>query len=66
MRGATKVGVNVNSPDMVYTRTAGYGIGFPATLFLNTVLRALHDLMYGGRFSSGTRPTCYVSYDKGE
>ena len=34
----------------VAPRTAGYGLGFPATLFLSTVLRALHDLSVGGDF----------------
>jgi len=33
---------------VVAARTAGYGLGFPATYFLSTVLRALHELMYGG------------------
>ena len=39
----------------VLTRTAGYGLGFPATLFLSTILRALHNLMCGGGFSPTTR-----------
>ncbi len=29
-------------------QTAGYGLGFSATLFLSTVLRALPELIYGG------------------
>ncbi len=32
-------------------RTAGYGLGFPTTFFLSTVLRALRDLMYRGENS---------------
>ena len=51
--------------------TAGYGLGFPATYFLSTVLRALHELMYGGGEFTTTRPMCYVSkytvvYNEGE
>jgi hypothetical protein len=43
----------------------GYLLGFPATLFLSTVQRALRELI------TRTRPTCYVSkhtvvYDEGE
>ena len=49
---------------------AGYGLGFPATLFLSTVIRALLDLMCGGIFIQ-YQATCYVSkhtmvYGKGE
>ena len=33
---------------MLKARTTGNLIGFPTTLFLSTVLRALRELMYGG------------------
>ncbi len=36
---------------IVRSRTAGNGLGFPATPFLSTVLWALHDLMYRGENS---------------
>ena len=35
-------------PAFMQARTTGYLLGFPATLFLSTVLRALRELMYGG------------------
>ena len=50
----------------------GYLLGFPATLFLRTVLSALPTWSdaRGGKFTTN-RPTCYVSkhtmvYDEGE
>ncbi len=57
---------------VVAARTAGYGLGFPATLFLSTVLRALHTRfdVWVGIFTQ-YQATCYVSkhtmvYDEGE
>ncbi len=32
---------------LLLAQTTGYLLGFPATLFLGTVLRALRDLMHG-------------------
>ena len=53
------------------SQTTGYLLGYPAILFLSTVLWALRKLMYGGGEFTTTRHTCYVSkhtmvYDKGE
>jgi hypothetical protein len=46
-----------------------YLLGFPATLFLSTVLRALRGSCTGGKFTH--QATCYVSkhtvvYNEGE
>jgi hypothetical protein len=50
--------------------TAGYGLGYPATYILSTVLRSLRELMYGGVIHH-YQAMCYVSkhtvvYDEGE
>ena len=57
---------------LLESQTTGYLLGFPATLFLSSVLRmgSMWSDAQGGK-STTTRPTCYVSkhtmvYDKGE
>ena len=52
-------------------RTTGYLVNFPAMFVPSTFLWALHRLMNGVIFLSGTKSTCYVSkhtmvYDEGE